>query len=664
SRSSSLLNRPSVVPVGPRTRRGSLRASNVLENEEYAATTSHSPRGSSSLSNPKSLPALSEEPVPAYHHEELSVASTSQEPPTSPMRVVPAASPPPKLVPPPVIKFESTAVPWKGLPLEAALWTVDSQELRNIVSRAIRSSASESFIRLLTVENLDTVLPAELERLDHLKATTQSKYRFLVHRRTMLFRALNSASSTQQKDGEDGVSVVSKLTAQLADTVAECELQLEEVLKIVDQVAQINKLIDLHWASALAIALRKLNGSYARRINDLAVAKERISQLEAELEDAWKEAEKMAGDLDDYEAAITSDDAEAVIETAEIVPVPKSPTHTRRSSMPMTPTLLAFTPLSQTPPMSTTPKTPLSPALPSSSSSQLLFPPEIHLKEKQGEAEPDVPDTVSIRSTHSTRSAKSTRSHRSGWTGESNHVSSVHAAKKRSYRASQSSLRLNIGHMRKNSSGLTRSPHDDHPPVPELPLQFSAFNNNIMSASSANASSTLLNPENGSPVPPLRRQASLDSVLTNGNVGRPFMSTANAYRGRAADDLYVRLKTYNSSTSEIQLVPRTPPPRHVTFASTHQNSEIPPPPPRKDPSKSIPSMWMNADVVKPLPPQPTAPYSDSTSALSGSTESTIPDPRPAPRNRQTSSRHSAYEKIRGLTKRYSVSLPLFNKSQN
>ena len=102
-------------------------------------------------------------------------------------------------------------------------------------------------------------MPAELERLAQLKATTQSRYRFLVHRRTMLFHALNSAALAQQKDGEDGVSFVSQLASQLAETVAECDLQLEEVLKIVDQMAQIKKLIDLHWSSALAIALRKVS---------------------------------------------------------------------------------------------------------------------------------------------------------------------------------------------------------------------------------------------------------------------------------------------------------------------------------------------------------------------------------------------------------------------
>jgi hypothetical protein len=360
----------------------------------------------------------------------------------------------------------------------------------------------------------------------------------------------------------------------------------------------------------------------------------------------------MAGELDDYEAAIVADDTEAVIETAEIVPVPKTPTHTRRSSIPMTPTLLALTPLSHTPPTSTTPKTPLSPTR---SSSQFGFPPELRLTEKQGEAEPDVPDAVSIRSVRSTRSAKSTRSHRSGWTGESSHTSSVHAAKKRSYRASQSSLRLNTSYMMKNSNGRTRTPHEEQPPLPALPLEFSVFNNNT----SANAASTPPHLEYGSPGPQLRRQVSFDSMLTNGHAGRPPMSTAsaNAFRGRAADDLYIRPNNQNASASEIQLVPRTPP-RKLIFPSTYQTYQKPPPP-HKDPSMTIPSMWMNADAVKPLPPQPTAPsYAESTIASLDRTDHINPHSKPAPQLSQTSARNSTYAKIRGLTKRYSVSLPL------
>ena len=145
SRASTLLNRPTITPVGPRTRQSTLRVSSVLENGvtspsgssnmdlpefgfkpvEYT-TTSPSSRVSSLPPNPTSLPALSEEPsspesAPAYYDEEFPVASASQERPTSPVKVAPAALPPPKLVPPPVVNFETPSVQWKGLPLDAAL---------------------------------------------------------------------------------------------------------------------------------------------------------------------------------------------------------------------------------------------------------------------------------------------------------------------------------------------------------------------------------------------------------------------------------------------------------------------------------------------------------------------------------------------------------------
>ncbi|KAF8159404.1 hypothetical protein B0H34DRAFT_402388 [Crassisporium funariophilum] len=667
SRASTFLNRPNIAPMGPRTRQSS-RTSHLLdisltspmrlELQEFGVRTTGSPPpitptspGSSFRSDRKSLPAVSEEPptppsqpdsAPAYNDESV-VASTSQAQ-LPPAKVVATASPPPKLVPPPAIKFDTSPVPWKGLPLEAALWTVDSGELQGIVSRAIRSSARESFIRLLTVNNLDTVLPAELERLDALKTMTQSRYRFLVHRRTMLFHALNSSSvGHNHREADEPMLVIGRLASQLAETVAECDKQLEEVLSITDQMAQINKLIDVHWGSALAIALRKLNGSYARRTTDLVNAKERISQLEAELEDAWKEAEKMAKELDDYEADITADDAEAIIEVAEVVPVPTSPTHTRRSSIPMTPTLLSVSPMPPpTPPKSTTPRSPLTPM-----STLFNFPPAVHMRAKEKEAD-DVPDTVSIRSNHSTRSAKSTRSYRSTRSGrgtDATHTSAVYAAKKRSHRASQSSLRLNTGHMRKHSNGKPKTPYEDQPPVPELPLQFT---NTILPTSSANASSILLHHFETPSRSELRRQASLDTVRT----GR--RSPGEAFRGRATDDLYVRPSNANASTSEIQLVSRTPP---YKFASMYESGPLPPRPPPKDfitntTTKSIPSMWMNADAVKPqpqqLPPVIVTPVEPS------------PIDSISPLSRRGSSKTTTYSRFRTLTKRYSVSLPLFN----
>lgn len=137
--------------------------------------------------------------------------------------------------------------------------TFSSEELQEIVSRAIRSSSSESFVRLLGLQNLDHVLPTELQRLESLKGMTQAKYRFLVHRRTMLMQALNSSAVGHTGGDDDGsVPVNSRLTVQLSETTAECDQLVEELMRMADQMAQIHKLIDNHWASALAIALRKV----------------------------------------------------------------------------------------------------------------------------------------------------------------------------------------------------------------------------------------------------------------------------------------------------------------------------------------------------------------------------------------------------------------------
>lgn len=75
----------------------------------------------------------------------------------------------------------------------------------------------------------------------------------------MLLQALNSSSTTPEKGTpEDGITVVSKLALQLSQTTAECDKLLEVLLQTSDQLAQIAKMTDVHWASTLAIALRKV----------------------------------------------------------------------------------------------------------------------------------------------------------------------------------------------------------------------------------------------------------------------------------------------------------------------------------------------------------------------------------------------------------------------
>ncbi|KAK7031538.1 hypothetical protein R3P38DRAFT_3187250 [Favolaschia claudopus] len=343
--------------MGPRTRNLSSRNSTLtpppapellspsqLSRESTVSSRGPSPRysGPSSVEPPppppdsKNLGAIAEReyggppapeagsPPPPHDSEEAS--QEIQEVPEEPLNVVSV----PKvanLTPPPQIKFDSVPVKWKGLPLEAALWTFNSKELQELVSRAIRGSSRESFIRVLSVENLEERLPEELERLNALKAMTQSKWRFSVHRRTMLLQALHSHSLSGYND-KDGAALVAKLS----ETTAECDQLLEDLLQIADQVAQINHLVDQHWASALAIALRKLNSSYGRRTSELLKSRAKVASLEAELNDAWQQAEKLAREMDDLDAEVNSDAEEdqdlgdatldlgdAVIEVAEVI---------------------------------------------------------------------------------------------------------------------------------------------------------------------------------------------------------------------------------------------------------------------------------------------------------------------------------------------------------
>ncbi|CAL1714416.1 unnamed protein product [Somion occarium] len=232
-----------------------------------------------------------DEGVQATPDELLAVTPTR---PTTP--AVKLITKPPTLEPPPALNFESAPIQWKGLTLEAAQWNFSSDQLQDIVSRAIRKSAAESFIRLLSVKTLDEELGPEMERLDHLKATTQSQYRFNMHRRTMLLQSLVALSA-----GDCDNAALANLTTQLADITRSCDRLMEEMLRISDQRAQIQRIQDVHDASALAMALRKLNGSYAKRTTELRETRVQVESLKAELEEAWRVAEDMAQEMDDLE---------------------------------------------------------------------------------------------------------------------------------------------------------------------------------------------------------------------------------------------------------------------------------------------------------------------------------------------------------------------------
>ncbi|KAL0566401.1 hypothetical protein V5O48_015613 [Marasmius crinis-equi] len=270
---------------------------------------------------------LPEEPEEEEEEEEMPHRESLPPPP-------PTKSPPPlsTLTIPPLPNFGSytpshstppipatSLLPshYKTLPYEAAQWTFTSTELQDIVSRAIRLSARESFVRLLSLKLLDTILPDELEKLAEKRRGAGGRYRFTVQRRSMLMQGLWAVVASPDLSSANTPTssitpAATSLLTQLSDASAECDRMAEDLVKICDQVKEIHQLVDGHWASALAVALRKLNSSYAKRTTEALTARDRIHQLEAERDDAWKEAEFVAKGLDAMEADFKRVSAELV----------------------------------------------------------------------------------------------------------------------------------------------------------------------------------------------------------------------------------------------------------------------------------------------------------------------------------------------------------------
>ena len=170
-----------------------------------------------------------------------------------------------------------------------------------MVSRAIRDSAKEQFIRLLSLDALDKEIPEELARLESLKFTTQAQLRFHFQRRINILQSLNALAYSAAVPGENGASTLETLIQQLAEITASMDRFTETLLNTSEQRSQLAQVQEKHLSSALAVALRKLNASYAKRTADLKNARARIGALQTELDEAWKVAERMAEEMDDLE---------------------------------------------------------------------------------------------------------------------------------------------------------------------------------------------------------------------------------------------------------------------------------------------------------------------------------------------------------------------------
>jgi hypothetical protein len=192
----------------------------------------------------------------------------------------------PLTVPATQMELTPEPLPYKHLTLDAAHWTLTSTELQHLVSSAIRQSAKEQLIRLLPPSVIDTRMPEDAAHIERSWDTAAVRWRFEAHRRNMLLRALSAS-------GAD-----SDLLTQLSVTSSNLDLHAQNLLHAATHRAQLASARDTHRASALAVALRKLNASYARRTRDLDRARAHVAVLRDEVYEAWKLAEEQASKVD------------------------------------------------------------------------------------------------------------------------------------------------------------------------------------------------------------------------------------------------------------------------------------------------------------------------------------------------------------------------------
>ena len=89
----------------------------------------------------------------------------------------------------------------------------------------------------------------------------------------------------------------SDLLGQLSNTLSNLDSHAQDLLHSAVHRTQLTTARDTHRASALAVALRKLNASYARRTRDLDKARSQIAALRGDVDEAWKVAVEQAAEL-------------------------------------------------------------------------------------------------------------------------------------------------------------------------------------------------------------------------------------------------------------------------------------------------------------------------------------------------------------------------------
>ncbi len=196
--------------------------------------------------------------------------------------------------PPPLIHSPHFNVPsprFKGITMDAAKWTFTSAELQAIVSRAIQQSAEALSIRLLHLDTLDNDIPEDLHRLESERRDIQDKYRSLSHHRNKLLDTLSNGSLSQTAESPGSAL---RIVEALRDVSGQLDRLAEDLHSVDEQLSCLNMLVMKHSGSALAMALRKLNKSFLEKLSELELVRHEVIQLEAERNEAIKQAEEAA----------------------------------------------------------------------------------------------------------------------------------------------------------------------------------------------------------------------------------------------------------------------------------------------------------------------------------------------------------------------------------
>ncbi|THH30477.1 hypothetical protein EUX98_g3692 [Antrodiella citrinella] len=191
-------------------------------------------------------------------------------------------------------RFQTTPIKYRGMTLEQAQWTLSSSELQSTVSKSIQSADPASF-RLLPPEMLHSQLGKERQRLEENSSEIRTNYKLAVRKRRALLASLSNAMDAGEF--QDQAALI-RTTEELKEISDNMDRMSEELYSTTDQLAQLNHLEDVHNTSGLGLALRKLYNSFAKHIQDKATLRQRISELEAERDEGWAQAQEVAQELE------------------------------------------------------------------------------------------------------------------------------------------------------------------------------------------------------------------------------------------------------------------------------------------------------------------------------------------------------------------------------